>query len=55
MYSRVRSSSAKYGSRCSTEFGDRGFEDALNSPFAGLPLPARKARAIVVHHELHRT
>ena len=55
MNSRVRSSSAKYGSRYSKEFGDRGFEDALNSPFARLPLPAGKARAIVVHHELHGT
>jgi hypothetical protein len=55
MYACVSSSSAKYGSRCPTEFGNRGFEDSLNGPFARLPLPARKARAIVVHHELHGT
>jgi hypothetical protein len=55
MYARVRSSSAKYGSRCPTEFGNRGFEDSLNSPFARLPLPPGKPRAIVVHHELHGT
>ena len=30
-------------------------EDALNRPLARLSLPARKARAIVVQHQLHGT
>ena len=55
MYTCIRSSSAKYGSRRPTEFGNRGFEDSLKSPFARLPLPPGKARAIVVHNELHGT
>ena len=40
---------------CSTQFGHRPFELALNRPFVRLPLPAGKARAIVVQHELHGT
>src|SRR2546423_3151309 len=40
---------------CSAQFGHRRFELALNRPFVRLPLPAGKARAIVVQHELHGT
>jgi hypothetical protein len=38
---------------CSTQFGHRRFKVALNCPFTRLSLPTRKARAIVVQHELH--
>jgi hypothetical protein len=40
---------------CPTQSRNRCLELALDRSFTGLALPAAKARAIVVQHELHGT
>jgi hypothetical protein len=49
----IRSAGAHDCESFSTQPRDGRFENALDRPLAGLSLPAGKARAIVVQHELH--
>ena len=52
---RICSPGPCHGERRSTQPRHRRLEDSLDSSFGRLPLPAGKARAIIVQHELHGT
>lgn len=55
MNSCIRAARAHDRNRLSAQSRYRRFEYTLNRPLVWLPLPAGKARAIVVQHELHST
>jgi len=52
---RICPSGADHRESLSAQPRHRGLENTLNRPLVRLSLPARKARAIVVQHELHGT
>ena len=55
MHSRIRPPCAYDRDRASAQPGYSCLENTLNRPLTRLPLPAGKARAIVVQHKLHGT
>ena len=55
MNTRVGSARSDHCERCSAKPSYRRLEHTLNGPFVRLPLPAGKARAIIVQHHLHAT
>ena len=55
VYSRICPPGTHDRDGCSAQPEHRRLEFTLNRPLVGLPLPAGKARAIVVQHKLHGT